>query len=512
MGLGPAASSLVPSGFGLSSPSMRLLTSATRAVFPRRLHFIMRAKSTKPKTKPKTKTKGPKKGGPPRSTPIAHPNAAGIDIGAREICVCVPADRDAQSVRTFETFTDSLRELARWLVVCKVDTVAMESTGNYWIPLHQVLCEHGIAVALVNARHVRHVPGRKSDVIDCQWLQYLHSVGLLNGSFRPAQEICAVRSLVRYREGLLAQAADQIRAMHNAFDQMNVQLHHVLSDLSGATGMAIVRAILAGERNPAVLASYRDRRIKATRQTLERSLQGDWRTEHVLVLELAFANWEQLQAQITRLDGEIAKLVSLLRSEVAEPSLPLSRPAKRRSVSANQPSWDMRTEFHRVFGTDLTAIPGISSLTVQTLLSEVGPDFRRFRTVHNFVSWLGLCPDAKISGGKVMDARSRRGKPRLARALRQASVCFHSEKSALGARYRRLRSNLGAPKALTAMAHLLARIIYALVTNRKAYDETVFASLEEHHLQRQLARLAKNAKSMGYSLKPLASETSISVN
>lgn len=474
----------------------------------------MRAKTTKPKAKTKTKTKttGPRRGGQPGPAPIPHPHAAGIDIGAREICVCVPPDRDAQTVRTFATFTDSLRELAQWLVACGVETVAMESTGNYWIPLHQVLCEHGIAVALVNARHVRHVPGRKSDVIDCQWLQYLHSVGLLNGSFRPAQEICAVRSLVRYREGLLAQAADQIRAMHNAFDQMNVQLHHVLSDLSGTTGVAIVRAILAGERNPVALAAHRDPRVKASRPILERSLQGDWRTEHVLVLELAFASWEQLRAQIARLDGEIAKLVALLRSQVAGPTESLSVPVKRRSVSANQPAWEMRSEFHRVFGTDLTAIPGISSLTVQTLLSEVGPDFSRFRTVHNFVSWLGLCPDTKITGGKVMDARSRRGKPRLARALRQASVCFHSEKSVLGARYRRLRSNLGAPKALTAMAHLLARIIYALVTTRKPYDETVFATLEEHHLQRQHARLAKTAKAMGYSLQPLDTETSITVN
>jgi transposase len=471
----------------------------------------MQTKTTQPKTKTKSEIKSPHKsprgGRPTRPAPTLHPNAAGIDIGAREISVCVPAGRDPQPVRTFQTFTDSLQELARWLVACGVDTVAMESTGNYWIPLHQVLCEHGLAVALVNARHVRHVPGRKSDVLDCQWLQYLHSVGLLHGSFRPAQEICAVRSLVRYREGLLAQAADQIRAMHNAFDQMNVQLHHVLSDLSGKTGLAILRAIVAGERDAKALAAHRDPRLKATPQTVERSLQGDWRAEHLLVLELAFASWEHLRAQIERIDKEIAKLVARLRSEAAEPAPPAA-PAKRRAVSANQPAWEMRGEFHRVFGTDLTAVPGLSCLTVQTLLSEVGADFSRFRKVQSFVSWLGLCPDTKITGGKVMDARSRRGKPRLARALRQASVCFHSERGAMGARYRRLRSHLGAPKALTAMAHLLARIIYALVTTRKPYDETIFAKLEEHHLQRQHARLAKTAKAMGYSLQPLPAQPS----
>ena len=468
----------------------------------------MQTKTTRPKTKTKTEIKShhkrPRRGRERRPAPAPHPKAGGIDIGAREISVCVPVGRDPQPVRTFQTFTDSLQELARWLVACGVDTVAMESTGNYWIPLHQVLCEHGLAVALVNARHVRHVllPGRKSDVIDCQWLQYLHRVGLLNGSFRPAQEICAVRSLGRYREGLLAQAADQIRTLHNAFDQMNVQLHHVLNDLSGKTGLAILRAILAGERDAKVLAAHRDPRLKATPQTVERSLQGDWRAEHLLVLELAFASWEHLRAQIERVDGEIAKLVFLLRSAATEPAPPVP-PAKRRGSSAHQPAWEMRGEFHRVFGTDLTAVPGLSCRTVQTLLSEVGADFSRFRNVHSFVSGLGLCPDTKISGGKVMDARSRRGKPRLARALRQASVCFHSEQGAMGARYRRLRANLGAPKALTAMAHLLARIIYALGTTRKPYDETVFAHLEEHHLQRQHARLAKTARAMGYSLQPL---------
>lgn len=441
---------------------------------------------------------------PMDTLPTINPNAAGADIGAREIVACVPADRATEPVRTFATFTQDLHALADWLVHCGVSTIAMESTGMYWIPLHQILEARGIEVRLVNARHVKHVPGRKSDVCDAQWLQYLHSVGLLRGSYRPPQAICAIRSLVRHRESVLAQAADQVRHMHKCLDQMNLQIHHVISDLTGVTGMAILEAIVAGERDAGILAAHRDWRIKASQQTVEKSLRGDWRVEHLLVLRLALESWRHLRGQLDELDKEIAGLTAALEDRVDVQASPLSATGKRMNHSTNAPAsgQDLRTEFYRVLGTDLTAVPALSLLAVQSFLSEVGTDLSRFKSSDHFVSWLGLCPGTKISGGKVLDARSRKGKPRFARMLRQAAQSLHKSHSALGVRYRRLRSRLGAPKALTAMGHCLARIIYHLVSQRQAYDESVFASLEAQHAQRQLQRLQRQASSLGLTLVP----------
>lgn len=452
---------------------------------------------------------GSRKGRPRRrgitALPAINPNAAGADIGAREIVVCVPADRCDQPVRTFLTFTEDLHALADWLQECRVSTIAMESTGMYWIPLSQILETRGIEVRLVNARHVKHVPGRKSDVSDCQWIQYLHSVGLLRGSFRPPQEICAIRSLTRHRESLVAQAADQIRHMHKCLDMMNLQIHHVIDDLTGATGMAIIEAIVAGERDPKVLALHRNPRIKASPATLEKSLCGDWRSEHLLVLKLALETWRHLRRHIDELDADIFRRMQAIEESIDVEAQPLAAPAKRRpGASANAPSTaeSLRREFYRVLGTDLTAVPSLSILTIQAFLSEIGPDLSRFASPAHFVSWLGLCPGTKITGGKVLDARSRKGKPRFALQLRQAAQSLHFSKSALGARYRRLRSRLGAPKALTAMAHSLARIIYHLVRNKLAYDESVFIKAEEDHSKRLHLWLHRQAASMGFNLVP----------
>lgn len=442
------------------------------------------------------------------SLPAINPNAAGADIGAREIVVCVPADRSDEPVRTFATFTGDLHKLAGWLLECRITTIAMESTGMYWIPLHQILEARGIEVRLVNARHVRHVPGRKSDVSDCQWIQYLHSVGLLSGSFRPPQEICAIRSLTRHRDSLLAQAADQVRHMHKCLDQMNLQIHHVISDLTGATGMAIIEAIVAGGRDAKTLARHRDPRIKASAKTIEKSLLGDWRDEHLLVLRLALATWKHLGGQIAELDEDILRRVQALEDRIDVAALPMPAPTRRRTVSANAPGTEatLRDEFYRALGTDLTAVPAISVLTVQALMSEVGPDLSRFANAGHFASWLGLCPGTKISGGKVLDARSRKGKSRFALQLRQAAQSLHQSKSALGARYRRLRSRLGAPKALTAMGHCLARIIYHLVSHKQAYDESIFIRMEEEHAKRQHQRLKRQAQALGFTLTPIPSD------
>jgi transposase len=436
--------------------------------------------------------------------PTINPDAAGADIGAREIVVCVPVDRAEDPVRTFATFTEDLHALGDWLGKCRVSTIAMESTGMYWIPLHQILEARGIEVRLVNARHVKHVPGRKSDVSDCQWIQYLHSVGLLRGSFRPPQEICAIRSLTRHRESVLGMAADQVRHMHKCLDQMNLQIHHVINDLTGTTGMAIIEAILAGERDARVLATHRDKRIKATALTVEKSLRGDWREEHLLVLRLALDSWRHLRQQIAQLDEDIARRVRALEDCIALPDKPLPARVGRPTRSANAPAASefLRAEFYRVLGTDLTAVPALSVLTVQGFLSEVGPDLSRFHSASALASWLGLCPGTKISGGKVLDARSRKGKSRFALQLRQAAQSLHSSQSALGSRYRRMRSRLGAPKALTAMAHCLVRIIYRLVSSHQNYDESIFASLEAEHAKRQHQRLQRQASAMGFTLIP----------
>ncbi len=313
---------------------------------------------TRTKSKPGRSRKGVK------IQPVLDPDAAGADIRAREIVVCVPADRDDPPVRTFATFTADLHALADWLVACRIRTIAMESTGMYWIALYQILEIRGIEVRLVNARHVKHVPGRKSDVSDAQWLQYLHSVGLLSGSFRPPQAICAIRSLARHRDSLLAQAADQVRHMQKCLDQMNLQIHHVIDDLTGATGMAILEAIVAGERDPKVLAAHRDRRIKASPETVEKSLHGDWRREHLLVLEMSLATWRHLRAQIERLDGDIAARVRALDSKVVEGGHGAKPPiegGRRRSRSVNAPALGetLREEFVRVLGTELPLDPAL---------------------------------------------------------------------------------------------------------------------------------------------------------
>jgi transposase len=464
---------------------------------------------TNPKSKTKSRDQNGRRGAAPSlNLPAPRPDVAGADIGAREIALCVPAGRDPQPVRTFATFTADLQAAVAWLRQCGVRSVAMESTGLYWLAFAQLLAAAHIEVVLVNARHVRHVPGRKSDLLDCQWLQYLHSVGLLRGSFRPSDALCAVRSLTRHRESLLAQAADQVRHAHKAMIQMNLQLQHVIDDLTGATGTAIVEAILAGERDPQILARLRDPRIKASRETLAKSLQGDWRDEHLLVLRLAWEGWRHCRRQLAELDAQIQTRVQQLEGCVsaAPHPMPAASPKKIRP-SANQPAGaeTLRAEYQRILGSDLTQVPGVNLLTVQSFLSEVGPDLSAFPNAAAFCSWLGLCPGTKISGGRALDTRTRRGKPRLARHLRQAALGLHRAHNALGERYRRLRARLGAPKALTALAHLLARILYKLVTTATAYDQSAFAQLEAEHAARRLKRLQAQAKAFGFTLAPCAS-------
>lgn len=434
--------------------------------------------------------------------PVMRPDAAGIDIGATEIFVAVPADRVTENVRSFPTFTQDLYATADWLKACRIQTVAMESTGVYWIPLFQILEERGFEVCLVNARHVKNVPGRRTDVSDCQWLQFLHSVGLLKASYRPAQEVCAVRSLLRHRESLVQMAATHVNHMQKALDQMNVQLHHVISDIVGQTGLAIVDAILKGQRDPLQLAKLRGERIKASEAVIAKSLVGDYRHEHLFTLKQSLEAYRTYQKMIDDCDREIREHLE----EFQPPAPPPTPPAGEGEVTPKKPPSTgaiLRSELQRVWGVDLTAIPGIRTGIAQTLFGEIGPDFTKFRSASAFASWMGLCPDNDISGGKVLFVGTRKVKCRAALALRMAAQSLHHSKSALGDFYRRMRGKLGAPKAITAAAHKLARIIFHLIATRQEFDDSKFAADQLRYQKRQEAKLHAKAKSMGYALIPL---------
>ena len=442
----------------------------------------------------------------PVTMPILHPDAAGIDIGATEIYVCVPLDRDPQPIRRFGTCTEDLHTLADWLRQCGVTAVAMEATGVYWIPLYQILETRGFAVCLVNARHVKHAPGRKSDVQDCQWLQYLYVVGLLRASFRPSDAVCAVRTLLRHRDSLVQLAATHTQHMQKALTQMNLQLHHVLSDLTGVTGLAILDAILDGERNPQVLAQHRDRRIKASPATIAKALVGDYRSEHLFTLRQSLAAYRQTQDLIADCDREVQQRLGAFASTIDPAPHPLPPAAKqtRRPARETTPGFDLRTELYRILGTDLTRVPGLQTPSVCTLFAELGADLAAFPAGDHFASWLGLCPDNRISGGKILSVQTRHVKHRVAAALRLAAQSLSRSRSVLGAYFRRMRAKLGPPEAITATAHKLARIIYHLITTHEPYDETRLAQADRDHHQRAESRLRAQARAFGFQLVPLA--------
>jgi transposase len=438
--------------------------------------------------------------------PVLNPDAAGIDIGATEIYVAVPADRDAEPVRMFATFTQDLNELADWLQQCRVRTVAMESTGVYWIPLMQILEIRGLEVYLVNAKHVKNVPGRRTDVSDCQWLQYLHSVGLLRASFRPAQDICAVRSLLRHRASLVDMATCHVQHMQKALDQMNLQLHHVISDITGTTGLAILDAILDGNRDVQALAALRDPRIKASHETIAKSLVGDYRQEHLFTLQQSVGLYREYQRRVAACEEEMQRLMKGLETKADSAILPPAKDSvKKCKVMPPARAMALREEAYRILGVDLTTIPGISVLHVQCILAELGGDVSKFRSAGAFSSWMGLCPDNDISGGKVLWSGTRKVKNRIAAALRMAAQSLQQSESALGVFYRRMRAKLGAPKAITAAAHKLARIIFHMLTTREPYDESVFAKAEQRNLQRMETRLKAQAQALGYKLLPAQS-------
>src|SRR6516162_787479 len=440
--------------------------------------------------------------------PILNPDAAGIDIGATEIYVAVPADRDPEPIRMFATFTQDLYRLADWLQQYGVRTVAMESTGVYWVPLIQILEVRGLESYLVNAKHVKNVPGRRTDVSDCQWLQYLHSVGLLRASFRPAPEVCALRSLLRHRSSLVDMASAHVQHVQKALDQMNLQIHHVISDITGTTGLAIIDAILAGNRDPQVLAALRDPRIRASNDTIAKSLVGDYRPEHLFTLRQSVDLYREYQQRIAACEEEMQRFMKGMESSAtSSASLPVAKDSVRKcKVMLPAKALALREQAYRILGVDLTAIPAISVLHVQAILAELGDGISKFRSAGAFSSWMGLCPDNDISGGRVLWTGTRKVKNRVAVTLRMAAQSLQKSESALGAFYRRMRTRLGAPKAVTAAAHKLARIIYHMLKTREPYNESVFARAEIRHRQRTEYRLRVLAQTLGYTLAPVHTE------
>jgi transposase len=436
---------------------------------------------------------------------VAHRDAAGIDIGSREHYVAVGPDRDAEPVRTFGCFTADLHRLAEWLLACGIQTVALQSTGVYWIPVYDVLEQHGLEVWLVNARDTRNLPGRKSDVHECQWVMKLHTYGLLRKSFRPTAEIRAVRTCWRERAEYVEQGGVCIQRMQKALTEMNVQLATVLSDLSGVTGMSIVRAIVGGERDGLRLAEFRDPRVQASKETIARSLEGTWLPEQLAVLQRQVEDWDHVQRQIAACDRDLEALLHKLPAAEHEPAPPGARtppPRKPKKSSKNEPDFDMAGALRRVTGVDLTRIDGVKANTVQTVITEAGVDMTPWRTEDHFVSWLGLCPRNDVSGGKVLNRKTRQVVSRLATALRMAASTLRQSDSYLGAQFRRLRTRLGAPKALTAMAAKLARLIYRMLKYGQEYVDKGTAHYDHKHREQQVKLLAKKAAQHGFALVP----------
>jgi transposase len=433
--------------------------------------------------------------------------AAGIDIGSNSHFAAVPEGCDDICVREFKSFTADLHELANWLEECGIETVAMESTGVYWIPLYELLESRGFEVKLVDARHVKNVSGRKTDVLDCQWLQQLHTYGLLNGAFRPNEQVCALRAYLRQRSMLIQEAASHIQHMQKALSQMNVQLHNVISDITGDTGMKIIRAIVDGERDAKLLAKYRNQGCKNPVEIIEKSLEGNYRDEHIFSLKQALALYDFYQGKIKECDMEIEKQLYAFENYVSNEKSELKADVTRkktRSKCKNKLSFDVTSHLIRITGVNLTAIPGIEASSALKIVSEIGLDLTRWKSSKQFASWLGLCPGNKVSGGKRLGGKSKRTAGYAASVLRMAASTLHGSKTALGAFYRRMKNRLGAPKAVTAAAHKLAVIIFEMIKNGVEYNEVGQDYYEQKYRERLIRNLSMRAKTLGFDLITVA--------
>ncbi len=431
---------------------------------------------------------------------IVHPDAAGIDVGGSEHWVAVSPDCDPEPVRRFGCFTADLREMGQWLVQRGVRSVAMQSTGVYWMPVFEVLEQHGLEVYLVNARHIKNAPGRKSDVQECQWLLKLHAFGLLNNSFQPSDEIRIARTLWRQRGNLVAEASSVIQRIQKALTEMNVQLSNVLSDLSGMSGMKIIGAILEGERDPWKLAALVEPEVKATPEDIAKSLEGNWREELLFVLRQQVELYRIYQQKINDCDLQLRKHLESFGSKRDLQAQPIGPKPKGKKGSRNAPAFDLRTELYRITGIDWAQINGIDVLTAQTVIAEAGADLSAFPSEKQFASWLGLCPTNEQSGGKILNRRTRKVVNRATVAFRNAASTLLRSQSYLGAQYRRLRTRLGAPKAITAMARKLACLFYRLIKHGQPYVDKGTEYYEARYREQQIRSLAKRAQKLGLQL------------
>jgi transposase len=437
----------------------------------------------------------------PAGLPIINDRAAGIDIGARFHVVAVPSDRCDEPIQTFQAFTADLERMADWLVAMDIETVAMESTGVYWIPVYEILSGRGIHVIVANARESRAVPGRKSDVNDAQWLQRLHACGLLRASFHPARDIAALRAYLRLRERHVEYAAAHIQHMQKALTFMNLQLHHVVTDVTGATGMKIIRAILSGERDPKVLADMRDRNCHSSAETIRAALVGNYQPEHVFALRQALSLYDFYQARVDECDAEIEQALATLSASKVPPQEPLGK-ARQRNKNSNALNFDARAVLYRLAGVDLTQIHGIGPYLALRMVAECGTDLARWPTVKHFTSWLTLSPGCKVSGGKVLSSHTRKTTNRVASHLRLAAVTVGKTSTALGAFYRRLAARIGKAKAVTATARKIAVLFYNAMRFGMSYADPGADHYERNYRERVIKQLHRRAAEFGLSLMP----------
>lgn len=433
--------------------------------------------------------------------PIVNARAAGIDIGSRIQVAAVPPELSDDPVQTFQSFTADIERMADWLISLGITTVAMESTGVYWIPVYEILEDRGLTVILANARDCKSVPGRKSDVNDAQWLQRLHACGLLRASFRPARDIAALRAYMRIRDRHLEYAAAHMQHMQKALTHMNLQLHHVISDISGVTGLKIVRAIVEGERDPDVLAAMRDVRCRESVQTIRAAMIGNYQPEHVFALAQALALFDSYQERIADCDAQIERALQLLNADKVEPETPLSKP-RSRTKQSNSLNFDVRPLLYQLTGMDLTQIHGIGPSVALALIAECGTDLSRWPTEKHFTSWLTLSPGCKISGGKVLSSHTRKSNNRIAARLRLVATAVGRTETALGAFYRRLAARIGKAKALTATARKIAILFYKAMRFGMRYEDPGADQYEQRYRERVVKQLQRRAAHFGFALQP----------